>query len=103
MSSSPRYEPWHIVYVFLNFLDLEVEIEHPDSCIPYPENGRPKEDYVCPLEHDLHEWHEIEELTEGGRPGFYRMRVWNSGPDYWGEYDGGIEVEDASAPHLPGN
>lgn len=47
--------------------------------------------YRCYTETQVYEWWDVEEMPTAA--GVYRLRVWGSGPDHNGEYDGGIDWE----------
>lgn len=96
-------------------LERDYEIEHPAAC-PVPvccckwpegpsqidpncEAGHHEEclnrGYRCFTEDNVHEWGDSYE--ESKVSGVYRVRSWGSGPDYNGEYDGGIDWEPVEA------
>lgn len=51
--------------------------------------------YGCYTEDSVFEWWDVSEMPTAA--GVYRVRVWGSGPDYNGEYDGGIDWEPVEA------
>lgn len=55
--------------------------------------------YRCYTETQVYEWWDTEEMPTTA--GTYRVRVWGSGPDHNGEYDGGIDWENAEASADP--
>ena len=69
--------------------ETEITIEHPPSC--RREEETPDWGYRCGVDEAIYE-HPADELE----PGRYRIRHWHEGPDYWGEHDDGIDIEDAS-------
>ena len=95
-------------------LELDREIGHPAECVAppccctWPERrggidpncGHGLHDQClnrgrCYTETQVYEWWDIEEMPTTA--GDYRVRVWGSGPDYNGEYDGGIDWEPVPA------
>lgn len=99
-------------------LELDWTLAHPDEC-PIPEccctipaeqrfsdfqtdpncaagdhggclNRGPR----CYTEENLRDWWDVSDMPEV--PGVYRVRVWGDGPDFNGEYDGGIDCEPVS-------
>lgn len=67
--------------------DPECAADHHDNCL----NRGPR----CYTEENLRDWWDVSDMPTV--PGVWRLRVWGSGPDYNGEYDGGIEHEPVSA------
>lgn len=73
-----------------SWFESEYELEHPDACT------NPDE---CWTGRDL----ASEGLSTFGFPqatAVYRIQAWGSGPDYEGDYDGGIEFEAVPAPEA---
>jgi hypothetical protein len=86
-----RHEsPWHKLTVETIQLigdgpprdELDYHTEHPEDC------DRLKYGEVCWFDQAFFEYGD-----EPQEPGVYRARVWGEGPDYYGEYDGGVEWE----------
>jgi hypothetical protein len=85
--------PWHLLHVETVLVfsmkdrgavpadELDYRVTHPEDCdrLPYGE--------VCWFDQTFFE----DDDNKPTKPSYYRARVWITGPDYYGEYDGGNE------------
>lgn len=86
MSYGRDHTPWHTLTVAAIPLgddehDYDLTFDHPQECAEIDH---------CWAESDAREWFDM--YDELHATGTYRVRTWYSGPDYEGDYDGGIEV-----------